>query len=41
MILIYVLAAAVVIGWLRGGKLKNYLDDPLDGLMLPVAAFAL
>lgn len=41
MILVYVIALAVVVGYLRGGRLKHYLDDPLRGLLLPVAAFAI
>lgn len=41
MILIWVLAAAVLIGYLRGGRLSNYLQAPLRGVFLPVLAFLL
>ena len=41
MILIWVLAAAVVVGYIRGGRLGNYLHAPLRGVFLPVAAFML
>jgi hypothetical protein len=39
MILIYILALSVVVGYARGGRLKNYLENPLRGVWLPVAAF--
>ena len=41
MILVYVIALAVAAGYLRGGRLKHYLDEPLRGVFLPVAAFAI
>lgn len=41
MILVYMIALSVVIGYVRGGRLKHYLDNPLKGVFLPVAAFAL
>ena len=41
MILIWVLAATVLLGYLRGGRLSNYLHAPLRGVLLPVLAFAL
>ena len=39
MILVWVLLAAVLIGYVRGGRLSHYLDAPLRGIFLPVAAF--
>jgi hypothetical protein len=39
MILIYMIALSVVIGYARGGRLKHYLENPLRGVFLPVAAF--
>ena len=41
MILVYLIALSVVVGYLRGGRLKYYLDRPLAGVYLPVVAFAL
>jgi hypothetical protein len=41
MILVYMIALSVVIGYVRGGRLKYYLDNPLKGVFLPVGAFAL
>jgi hypothetical protein len=41
MILVYMIALSVVIGYARGGRLKHYLDKPLRGVFLPVVAFAL
>lgn len=41
MILVYVIALAVAVGYLRGGRLKHYLDEPLRGIALPIAAFAI
>lgn len=41
MILVWVLAAAVLVGYLRGGRLSRYLDHPLCWLGLPIAAFLL
>ena len=39
MILVYLLALAVAVGYLRGGRLSGYLQKPLKGILLPVAAF--
>ena len=39
MILVYLLALAVAVGYLRGGRLKRYLQKPLKGVFLPVAGF--
>ena len=41
MILVWVLFAAVAVGYLRGGRLKHYLQRPLCWLACPIAAFAL
>lgn len=41
MILVWVLCAAVLIAYVRGGRLANYLPAPLRGLYLPVLAFML
>ncbi len=41
MILVWVLMAAILIGYLRGGRLSRYLDRPLRWLGLPIAAFLL
>lgn len=41
MILVWVLAAAVAVGYLRGGRLSRYMDRPLHWLGLPIAAFLL
>lgn len=41
MMLVWVLMAAVLVGYLRGGRLSRYLDHPLHWLGLPVAAFLL
>ena len=41
MILVYMIALSVAVGYVRGGRLKRYLDNPLRGVFLPVAAFAL
>lgn len=41
MILVWVLAAAVLTGYVRGGRLANYLHAPLRGVFLPVLAFLL
>ena len=41
MILVYMIALSVVIGYVRGGRLKHYLERPLSCVFLPVAAFAL
>jgi hypothetical protein len=41
MILIYMIALSVLFGYIRGGRLKHYLDKPLSCVFLPVAAFAL
>ncbi|MDD3212582.1 MAG: DUF5317 family protein [Eubacteriales bacterium] len=39
MILVYLLVLAVVVGYLRGGRLNGYLQKPLKGIILPVAGF--
>lgn len=39
MILVYLLALAVAVGYLRGGRLKGYLQKPLRGVVWPVAGF--
>ncbi len=39
MILVYLLVLAVVVGYLRGGRLNGYLKKPLRGIYLPVAGF--
>ena len=41
MILVYMLAFAVVVGYLRGGRLNRYLQKPLKGILLPIIAFLL
>lgn len=41
MILVYMIALSVGIGYARGGRLKHYLENPLKGLFLPVIAFAI
>lgn len=41
MILVYLLAVSVLVGYLRGGRLSGYLQKPLRGLFWPVAAFCL
>lgn len=41
MLLIWVLAAAVLTGYLRGGRLKHYVQEPLSWLACPIGAFAL
>lgn len=41
MMLVWVLLAAVLVGYLRGGRLSRYLDHPLCWLGLPIAAFLL
>lgn len=41
MILVYMIALSVAVGYVRGGRLKHYLDEPLRGVFLPVAAFAI
>ncbi len=39
MILVYVLALALAVGYLRGGRLGRYLQKPLKGIFLPVIGF--
>lgn len=39
MLLVYCLIAAVVIGYLLGGRLSNYLHEPLKSVILPSMAF--
>ena len=41
MLLIWVLSAAVLTGYLRGGRLKHYVQEPLGWLACPIVAFAL
>jgi hypothetical protein len=41
MILLYMIALSVAVAYIRGGRLKYYLDKPLKGIFLPVVAFAL
>ncbi len=41
MILVYMMAVSVVIGYARGGRLKHYLENPLNGIVFPIAAFAI
>lgn len=39
MILVYLLALAVAIGYIRGGRLSGYLKNPLRGIGLPIVGF--
>lgn len=39
MLLVYFVIAAVPLGYLLGGRLRNYLNDPLDLVLLPCLAF--
>ena len=39
MILVYLLVLAVMVGYLRGGRLNGYLQKPLKGILLPVVGF--
>jgi hypothetical protein len=41
MILVYMIALSVVVGYARGGRLKHYQDGALSAVWLPVAAFAI
>lgn len=41
MILVDLLAVAVVIGYLRGGRLSGYMRKPLKGILLPVIGLLL
>lgn len=41
MILVYMIALSVAVGYLRGGRLMHYQEEPLSGVFLPVAAFAI
>lgn len=41
MIMLVCLALSIIIGYARGGRLSNYLNDPLRGVWLPIAAYAL
>ena len=41
MILVYLLALAVIVGYLRRGRLSHYLQKPLKGIFLPVIGFLL
>ena len=35
------LVASVLIGYARRGRLRHYLERPLRGIWLPIAAYAL
>ena len=39
MILVYLLGLAIVVGYLRGGRLSGYLKKPLKGIGLPIVGF--
>jgi hypothetical protein len=39
MILVYLLALAVLVGYLRGGRMSRYLQKPLKGIILPIIGF--
>lgn len=41
MILVYWLVLSVVIGWIRGGRLRQWPENALHWVMLPVLAFLL
>ena len=41
MLLVYCVAAAVLVGYLTGGRLSNYLNAPLKLVLLPCLAFAI
>ena len=41
MILVYCIVLSVIIGYIRGGRLKNYLDHALEHIYLPVIAFGI
>ncbi len=41
MILLVFLVLSVAVGYLRRGRLSNYLQNPLRGVFLPIFAFAL
>ena len=41
MLLVYGVVAAIIIGYLLGGRLKNYLNRPLRGVFLPAFALAI
>ncbi len=40
MLLCYLALLSIAVGWIRGGRLRNFLNYPLRGLPLPIAAFA-
>lgn len=39
MILVYMIALSIAVGYVRGGRLKHYLENPLRGIWFPIAAF--
>lgn len=41
MILVYLIALALLVGLIRGGSLRHYIDRPLRGVYLPCLAFLL
>ncbi|MDO4356248.1 MAG: DUF5317 family protein [Clostridia bacterium] len=41
MILVYWLGLSIVIGWLRGGHLRQWPEDALHWILLPILAFSL
>ena len=41
MLMLVCLALSVLVGYARRGRLRHYLDHPLRGLWLPIAAYAL
>jgi hypothetical protein len=41
MILVYMIALSVAVGYIRGGRLSRYLEQPLRGIWMPVFAFAI
>ena len=41
MLLVYGIVAAILIGYLTGGRARNYLAQPLRGVLLPALALAI
>ena len=41
MLLVYGIVAAILIGYLMGGRARNYLAQPLRGVLLPALALAI
>lgn len=39
MLLVYAVIAAVLIGYIKGGRLAHYIDQPLEMVYLPALAF--